>query len=148
MECDNIITSKQHDSFKNPLIIVLNWPNILFRHADTTTGSNLSLSAQKAKLVTQQSHRDKVPTLRKAAGYGPFPHSSQRNKKQAKRQRCTSQPLKARPSNKEGCRSLAHITHERAPADTLLTWGHRCQNEGHNPWELLTPLCLDMPPLL
>lgn len=71
------------------------------------------------------------------------PHSTQRNTALTKRSGCTSQPLKACPSNKGGGRSLAHITHDRPPADTLLTGGHLCQNEGHNPWERLTPLCLD-----
>lgn len=76
-----------------------------------------------------------------------FPRSAQETRRAQRAARRTSQPLKACPSNKGGSRSLAHITHERAPADTLLTRGHRCQNEGHNPWELLTPLCLDELPL-
>lgn len=69
-----------------------------------------------------------------------YPRSTSRNKPLTKRNGCTSQPLKAQPSNKGGSRSLAHITHDWTPADM----GSPLQNEGLNPWELLTPLCLDM----
>lgn len=59
------------------------------------------------------------------------------------RQMAALQPLKDRASNKGGGRSWAHITRDRNPADTLLTWGHRWKNRGWDPWDILTPQCLE-----
>lgn len=95
----------------------------------------------------QEASDTRFPTLGEAGGCRSI-HTPPRNKALTKRNGCTSQLLKAQTSDKGGGRSFVHITHDRTPADTLLTWGHRCENGGHNPWELLTPLCLDTPSLL
>lgn len=112
---------------------------ILVRRADTVSGSAQPLRDRTRKLVTWQTPG--VWSSRPGGGwrFQARPHGTHRNTARTKRSGCTSQPLKACPSNKGGGRSLAHITHDRPPADTLLTGGHLCQNEGHNPWERLSP---------
>ena len=143
------VTQQQYDPAESPLFIILNYfPTLSLSDIQTPPQAPICLWANNQETGDTADSQAFISHPESGWRLQTYPHSTQRDTPLTKRRCCTSQHLKAWPPNTGGGRSLAHITHERAPADNLLTWGHCCQNEGHNPWELLTPLRLDAPPLL
>lgn len=143
------IVAQQYGSAESPLFIILNYfPALRLSDMQTPPQAQNSLCTNKQQTGDTADSQAWISYPGSGWRLQTYPHSTQGDMPLTKRRCCTSQHLKAWSPNKGGGRSLAHITHERAPADNLLTWGHCCQNEGHNPWELLTPLHLNTPPLL